>query len=483
MTARGHPLKLVLVALLVAASVMGARVALPGHAASAQAQSPSKVLAWGFGADGQLGDGTTDDSLTPAQVMNLPANDPVVAVAGGSFHSMALTAKGQVWTWGANFSGQLGDGTTNDSSTPVQVVGLPMNDAVMAIAAGGGHSLALTAKGQVWAWGANFSGQLGDGTMIDKSTPVQVKGLPDPAADPVIAIAGSGAYSLALLKSGQVYVWGTPPGFARASFTSTPVPVTGLPDVVAIAAGPAHSLAVTANGQVWAWGDNSTGQLGDGTTANSATPVPVVGLPADDPVVAVGAGGFSRVGAHSLARTKGGRVFAWGWNCCGQLGDGTTTDSVTPVLVKSLPLNDPVIAIAAGAAHSLALTASRQVWAWGYNDHGQLGDGTTTQRTIPVQVSILPNDPVIAIAAGDFHSLAVNELVTPTPTPTETPTATPTVTPTATPTEAPTPVPTASPSLPGLPNTGAHPVEAIQLAPAELGGGTVQAGRDRQRKL
>ncbi len=228
------------------------------------------ILAWGDNSFGQFGNGTTTSSRTPVAV-RLPAGTTVTAIAGSDTHSLALTSAGTVLAWGGNTFGQLGDGTTTSSSTPV-AVRLPAGTTVTAIAAGANHSLAITSTGAVFAWGENRAGQLGDGTTTSSSTPVAVR---LPAGTTVTAIAG----------------------------------------------GLGHSLAVTSTGTTLAWGGNARGQLGDGTTTGSSTPI-TVKLP---PATAVAAGDF-----HSLALTATDTVHAWGANSFGQLGDGSTSDSSTP---------------------------------------------------------------------------------------------------------------------------------------------------------
>ncbi len=358
--------------------------------------SAGGVLCWGANNFGQLGDGTTTGRTTPVAVRGLPGN--VKAIAAGSNYTCALTGTGGVACWGANFFGQLGNGTTTNSVTPVAVRGLFPTSDVAAITAGQEQTCALTSAGAVWCWGWNSYGQLGDGTMTDRATPVAVGGLPSP----VTAIAAGYEHTCALTRAGAVWCW----GFDRAgqlgngtrTDSSVPVAVGGLlSGVKAIATGD-HSCALTNTGAVWCWGANGSGELGNGTTTSSPLPEAVRGLPSDLTAIAAG-------GAHTCALTSGGAMWCWGGNRAGQLGDGTTTPSALRVAVGGLPSG--VTAIAAGVEHTCALTTAGAVWCWGANGSGQLGNGTTTNSSVPVAVSGLPPLGVTAIAAGGAHTCAL----------------------------------------------------------------------------
>ena len=275
-----------------------------------------------------------------------------ILLAGFSLLSLSAQPKpGSVSAWGRNNYGQLGNGTNIDSYAPVTVSGLTQ---VVGIASGSDHNLAVKVDGTVWAWGLNNHGQLGNGTNVDSNTPVQVGPLPNG------------------------------------------LPLTG---VVAVAAGGfngvEYSLALTSNGTVWAWGSNLYGQLGNGTNGDSSTPVAVSGLSG---VVAI-AGGYY----HGLALTSNGTVWAWGYNGYGQLGSGTYVGTNTPFLLNGLT---GIVALAGGTSHSLAVKNDGTVWAWGYDAHGQLGNGTYMEaNNVPAQVSNLTQ--VAAIAGGSLHSLAL----------------------------------------------------------------------------
>ena len=355
---------------------------------------------WAWGASGRLGDGSTTNRSTPGPVSALTE---LVAIAAGGNHNLALTVDESLWAWGLNSSGELGDGTTTDRLTPVQITGL---GPLKAIAAGNTHSLVLKADGTVWSWGLNTYGQLGDGTTTQRLTPVQVQGLTS-----VVAISAGKEQNMVLKADGTVWAWGYNAYGNLGDGTRTqrliPVQVQGLTNVVAMAygGGSGHGVALKADGTVWAWGNNTLGQVGNGAVSVAqATPVQVGGLAN---VVAIAAGD-----AHSLALESDGTVWAWGVNdsapwaagCNGQLGDGTTTNRLIPVQVHGLT---GVAAIAGGGSHSLALKSDGTVWAWGCNNMGQLGDGTTTNRLTPVQVQRLT--AVVALAAGGWHSLALTE--------------------------------------------------------------------------
>ena len=318
--------------------------------------SSGTVVAWGHNADGQLGDGTTTDRATPVAVL-LPAGVTAAALSAGAFHNAVLTTAGGIETWGANYYGQLGDGTTTGRTAPV-AVSLPGGATAVAVSAGGAHTLALTSTGAVWAWGRNADGQLGDGTTTDRDVPVAVR---------------------------------------------LPAGVT----VTAIAAGGGHSLALTSTGSVLAWGAGGSGQLGDGTTTDRDVPV-AVQLPAGVTVTAIAAGG-----AHSLALTSAGSVLAWGAGASGQLGDGTGAERPTPVAVD-LPAGTTVRAVVAGASDSLALTSTGAIWSWGYNHYGQLGTGSRVDSRTPVPVDLPAGAAAIDLGAGTDANAAL-ALLAPAP--------------------------------------------------------------------
>jgi alpha-tubulin suppressor-like RCC1 family protein len=301
---------------------------------------------------------------------------PVVdAVAAGLANRwfMVLLADGTVWTKGFNGRGQLGDGSTTARSTWAPVAGL---SGVTKIAAALFTAFAVLSDGSLKAWGYNNVGQVGDGSTTQRLTPVQVSGL----TSGVTQITASTSAGFALLSDGSVKAWGGnnfgQVGDGSTTNRSTPVPVSGLSGVTQIAAGSYNGYAL-AGGSVKAWGYNDNGQVGDGSTAERLTPVQVSGL-----------SGVTRIaaGAGTGYALAGGSVSAWGINGNGQVGDGSTTDRLTPVQVSGLTSGVTQIATAANTGY--ALLSSGSVSAWGANGSGQVGDGSTTDRLTPVSVSL-----------------------------------------------------------------------------------------------
>lgn len=315
-----------------------------------------------------------------------------VAIAGGAYHSLALSADVTVWAWGENEAGQLGDGTTNNSDIPVPVLNLTN---IIAIAGGGWHSLALKSDRTVWTWGYNEYGQLGNNTIDNSSIPVQVHNLTN-----VKAIAAGLYHSLALRTDGTVWAWGDnyygQLGDGTTNHSAVPVQVLNLTNIVAISCGGIHSMALKSDGTVWAWGDNEVGQLGDGTTNNSTIPVQMLSTD----IAAIAGGGF-----HSLVLKSDGTVWACGNNGFGQLGDGTNDDSSTPVQVINL---GNIKAVAAGLVSSLAFSGGGTPWAWGDNYNGILGDETISNSSIPLPVPDL--EKVLETPGGALPSLPASIL-------------------------------------------------------------------------
>jgi alpha-tubulin suppressor-like RCC1 family protein len=395
-------------------------VALGVNAAPAGASSVGAASAWGANKYGELGDGTITNSGTPVQVAGLPQGG-VTTIAAGARHSLAIRCDGAVVAWGRNTSGELGNGTTRNSRKPVQVRGLGRGSGVIAVdgnappitltsVSGNGHSMALKSSGAVLGWGNNFSGEVGNGVASRSPVlkPVTVKNL-GPGSG-VVAIAAGGSFSVALKKSGKVLAWGNNNvgelGTGTRIRHPSPVAVTGLgagSGVVAIAAGTSFAMALKSNGAVLTWGNNRSGELGNGITSNSSKPVHVTGLGSGSGIIAISAGD-----AFALALKSDGTVLAWGNNQTGELGDGNAPlDASTPQPVVGLGSGSGVVEISTGFSHALARTSSGNLYAWGDDHSGQLGDGGTTDQSTP---ELLGTVNWVAVSAGGSHTLALHPL-------------------------------------------------------------------------
>jgi len=326
------------------------------------------VWAWGNNSKGQLGIGTTTNTSTAVQV---PGLSSIVSVATGFAHTVALKSDGTVWTWGWNYSGELGNGNNTDSSSPIQV---PSLTGIIAIASGSFSSFALKSDGSVWSWGNNESGQLGDGTTTYRSVPTRVNGLSGVkaiAAKNANDIANNAVY--ALKTDGTVWSWGHNYRGQLGDGTTidrfVPALISGLTGITQITAGTTHTLALKTDGSVWVWGSSYA--------AKNQTPAQVSGL---SNIVSIAAGN-----SNSYVLKADGTIWSWGYNPNGQLGDGTITSTKVPVQVIGI---SGATVVTGGLGNTAALKEDGTVWMWGNNNFGQLGDGTTTERLSPVQVLI-----------------------------------------------------------------------------------------------
>lgn len=375
-----------------------------------------EVWAWGKNNRGQLGNGTIVSSSTPVkfQPQSPLLDERVIAVATGHSHSIALTSGGAVLAWGDNEYSQLGSpgfpGAFNAAPQSVPLLG-----GVTAVAASTHHSLALTADGKVWAWGLNVNGQLGDCTTIIRAQPVTVKTAPNAELNNVIAIAAGSAHSMALTADGNVYTWGgngfgqlgdgTLNGRACAAVVPSWSPTNG--KAVDVVAGHVHSMTLMSNGDIYSWGQNTYGQLGHGNFTQSSVPAKVTTV-AD--AKAIGAGYF-----HSFAILANGNAVAWGYNYYQQLGDGTSGSSPYAVGVSGVT---GVMAVTGGLRHSVAIaantmgssTAHRGIWAWGANTDGQGGYGQASGQAEPTPVPVSDKNlfGVTQAVAGLGHTVAIS---------------------------------------------------------------------------
>ena len=310
--------------------------------------------------------------------------DDADRLSAGATHVVGLNADGTVFAWGGNGYGQLGNGSVINSSVPVQVSGL---SAVRAVQAGSMHTVALRTDGTVWGWGANYWGQLGQASMNAGSrVPLMVPGMSN-----VKALSAGQTHTSVVTTAGSVWSWGSLPG----RFSAVPVQVAGLQNVRTVVSGHDFNLAIKLDGTVWGWGGNEYGQLGTGKRSELAvTPVQVNGL---DQVITVSAGFV-----HAMALRKDGTVWSWGSDSYGVLASKNGKPYVPqPVQGLPTPVNGAsgVKAIAAGTYNSAVLYSDGSVWAWGDNGAGQLGNGGTANASAPVRINSVTD--VVGLTIGD----------------------------------------------------------------------------------
>ena len=354
---------------------------------------------WGNGTSGPLGDGTAVAKSSPVSVVG--GITTWSQISAGYQYTLAVR-DGIAYGWGSNGQGRLGDNSTTSRSSPVTVVGGLTNWKQLSASPDPSlsHSLGVTTTGLAYAWGDNYNGQLG-------SSPA---GYNSSRLSPVIVVGGiinwtqvsaGRRFSLGVTSSGIAYGWGTGSNGVLGDGTtvakSSPVSVVGgITTWSQLAAGYTHSLGRTSSGVLYAWGYSSSGALGTNNTSARSSPVTVVG----------GITTWASISTvqHSLATTSGGVAYAWGLNTNGRLGDNTTSNRSSPVTVVGGITNWSQLA--AGSRTSLGITAAGVAYGWGYNAQGQIGDGTTTQRSSPVTI-VGGFTNWFQVSAGGLHSAGI----------------------------------------------------------------------------
>jgi alpha-tubulin suppressor-like RCC1 family protein/tRNA threonylcarbamoyladenosine modification (KEOPS) complex Pcc1 subunit len=383
------------------------------------------LASWGDNSVGQLGDGSAKvNSIEPLDITGKGAlaGRTVVAIRAGARHALALCSDGRVVAWGANESGQHGNGTTQGSNLPVLVSanGALLGKTVQSISAGGKHSLALFTDGGIAAWGANSSGQLGNNSTVSSNVPVTVPKQGAISGKTVIGLSAGGDHSLAVCSDGTVAAWGLNSsgqlGNSSNNTSFVPVPVTMNTGallskrVIAVSASAAHSVALCSDETTVAWGANASGSLGNNsnTSSNIAVAVTRSGVLSSKKVSAVATGG-----AQSFALCSDGTLTSWGLNTFGQLGNNTTETTRVPVTVTTTTgalFGKTVVATSVGQSHTVVRFSNGGMAAWGRNAEGQLGNNTTTNSNIPVEVfsgGVLSGKKIAAVSAGAAHNVAL----------------------------------------------------------------------------
>jgi alpha-tubulin suppressor-like RCC1 family protein len=394
-----------------------------GYLHTCALNSSGNVFCWGYNGHGQMGDNTTTTRNTPVQVKgvgNVGNLSNITSISSSDYHDCGLSNAGEVYCWGYNGYGQMGVNNGTQYYTPVKVLGVGAVgnlSNIVQLSSGGhgsyGFNCVVNNAGNVYCWGYGGNGELGDNTAVSKSIPVQVKGVANVGnLSGISSVSAGGYHACSVATSGSVYCWGHGPqgqlGDNGTVTRYTPVQVLGiggtgnLNNIIAVASGSYHTCSVANDGQTYCWGQNNVGQLGDQTITYRSVPVKVVDI---------NTANFTQisVGYNNVCGVARERVYCYGYNTNGELGDGTTVGKPYPSQVVGLT---GVKQVSMGQNHGCALTKTGDVYCWGYNAWGQLGDNATNSRTNPVQVlgvggvGYLTN--IVSISASNWHTCAVN---------------------------------------------------------------------------
>ena len=349
---------------------------------------------WGYNTNGQLGDNTIVSKSSPVQTIAGGTNWKQVAC--GYSHTNVIKTDGTLWTWGYNTNGQLGDNTIVSKSSPVQTIAGGTN--WKQVSAGFVHTAAIKTDGTLWLWGYNGEGGLGDNTQVHKSSPVQTIA----GGTNWKQVAGGGNHIAAIKTDGTLWLWGynNKGGLGDNSIVpkSSPVQtIAGGTNWKQVSCGQYYTAAIKTDGTLWGWGDNTYGQLGDNTIAYKSSPVQTIAGGTNWKQVAGG-------GNHIAAIKTDGTLWTWGYNAYGQLGDSTTVYKSSPVQTIAGGTNWKQVSC--GQFHTTAIKTDGTLWLWGYNiNSGQLGDNTNDPKSSPVQ-TIAGGTKWKQVAGGGWYTAA-----------------------------------------------------------------------------
>lgn len=366
------------------------------------------------------------DSYDPLVDIPLAIDETISQESFGYYHSAVLTSKGRIFIWGINVYGQLGDGTVVDKYKPLDITSkfnLYDGEVIEQISLGGYHSSAVTSLGRIFTWGFNVHGQLGDGTSSNRLTPVDITAKFNLSLGETISEVNLGAYfSSAITSSGRIFTWGQNTYCQIADGTVTdrylPVDITAKftfntgEVITQMVLGTYHAAVLTSEGRLFTWGGNTYGQLGDGTNTIKSAPFNITanfGLGVGETIVQISLGEF-----HSAAITSLGRIFTFGFNQDGELGDGTLDYKLLPTDITSqftLNVGEIINQVSLGDYHSSAITSEGRLFTWGKNTNGQLGDGTIVNSSVPInitaQFSLAVGETITSACHGASHSSAI----------------------------------------------------------------------------
>jgi alpha-tubulin suppressor-like RCC1 family protein len=393
----------------------------------------NRVFGWGYNNDYQLGTPTNDTQFVPFDMtlfLGLEETEDVIDISAGAYNTAVLTSLNNLYAWGYNGDGQIGNGVTMDSALPVNInqkfnitivnqFSLAEDETIYDVAMGYFNYVVVTSYGRVFTWGLNDEGQLGNGTTINSSIPIDItSSLNLDVGEKVLAAECGEEHVVILTNTGTVYTWGdnefgqlgdgtttsslVPVELDTTLFNSEPVEyISSYGDVVS---------AITSTDTLYTWGNNGLGQMGDGTTVSKSVPTDVTssfGLAVDETITKIEFGLY-----FSTALTSDGRYFTWGYNNSGQLGNGSisTTPIATPIEMDLAVFGGETITdISAGYSHAAVITSSGKLYTWGLNNNGQLGDGTQVSSSTPTEVpaSNFGGETIASVQLGFVYSTAI----------------------------------------------------------------------------
>lgn len=367
-----------------------------GDAYSGALTSFGRLFMWGDNMYGELGIENLHPMSTPVEVTSrfmLNDEEKIISISFGDYHSSALTSEGRVFMFGNNFCGEIGDGTTTNATVPTDITSyfnLANGEEIIQVALGYHHSSALTSYGRIFTWGFNGRGQLGDGTQESRLIPTDITmNIPLSENESIIHISMAWDFSAALTSSGRLFMWGSNGNGTLGTGTSdtylmNPTEITNQfilspgDKIISVEINCVSSAVLTQEGRLFMFGSNGSGQLGvDNLTISQSVPIEITdrfGLMNGETIVKVSLGL-----SFTSAITSNNRLFTWGYNGDGQLGDGTTINKSIPIDITdrlNLEEGDDILEVSLGFGHTSVLTSSGMIFLWGNNWKGQLGDGS-----------------------------------------------------------------------------------------------------------
>jgi alpha-tubulin suppressor-like RCC1 family protein len=368
-----------------------------GNSATMALDLRGRAWAWGFVGNGQTGTGGGLGNCRCSPIAIAGALKTFCYITLGQNYGMAIDLRGRAWGWGTNDGGRIGDNTTSTRLTPVSVLGAVKTFCEISIAQS--TTLGLDKNGQLWAWGTGTNGQLGNNNVVTNfSTPISVSG----TKKTFCKIGGGVTASYAVDRYGKLWSWGYQfYGELGNNFpiTWSPISVTAARTFSKIAIGTDHGISIDRNGRVFGWGRNQYGEIGDNTLVSKRSPVSILGANKTFCKISSGFG-------YNLAIDKNGRVWGWGFNNNGQVGNNSTVSVGTPVSI--LGSIKTFCEIATGDSHSLGITNGGRAWSWGFNIYGALGDNSVVSKRTPVSI-LGAVKTFCKISAGQYHSASIDK--------------------------------------------------------------------------